>query len=176
MTGNPRVAHGSGAIACSATRKNGQGLVEFALILPVLAILLFGIVQAGITFGAYNGLINAVRDSARYGSVCSGALDCGQQTADHLIAGIGSGVFAYTPGSDHSQVTYSTYQDAGGLWNIQIHVTGCVQGLIFVPFVGSLFGWNGGVPLQSTEIFRVEGQPSTVSPPTPTPGSDGTCH
>lgn len=47
------------------TRDGGQALTEFALIAPILFLLLFGVIQLGLLFGAQNGLVNGVRDAAR---------------------------------------------------------------------------------------------------------------
>jgi hypothetical protein len=43
----------------------GQALTEFALIAPILFLLLFGVLQVGLLFGSQNGLVNGVRDAAR---------------------------------------------------------------------------------------------------------------
>jgi len=53
----------------SLGKKNGQGLVEFALILPVLLLLLFGIIDFGWMIFNYSQLYNAMREATRYGSV-----------------------------------------------------------------------------------------------------------
>ncbi|HIQ01886.1 MAG TPA: hypothetical protein EYH30_07120, partial [Anaerolineales bacterium] len=44
----------------------GQTLVEFALILPVLLLLLFGIIEFGAAFHAWLTLEHAAREAARY--------------------------------------------------------------------------------------------------------------
>jgi Flp pilus assembly protein TadG len=44
-------------------------MTEFALVLPILALLLFGVIQFGITFNNYITLTDAVRAGARKGSV-----------------------------------------------------------------------------------------------------------
>jgi Flp pilus assembly protein TadG len=44
---------------------NGQGLVEFALVLPVLALIILGIVKFGIVYNNYIQLTNAVGVGAR---------------------------------------------------------------------------------------------------------------
>lgn len=49
--------------------QNGQTMTEFALVLPLLALLLFGIIQFGITFNNYITLTDAVRAGARKGAV-----------------------------------------------------------------------------------------------------------
>jgi Flp pilus assembly protein TadG len=46
-------------------REDGQTLVEFAVVAPLLIILLFGIVQFGLVFHQYLGLTDAVRAGAR---------------------------------------------------------------------------------------------------------------
>lgn len=49
--------------------ERGQAVVEFALVLPFLFILLFGIIQGGITLNHYLTLTDAVRAGARTASV-----------------------------------------------------------------------------------------------------------
>ena len=44
-------------------------MTEFALVLPLLVLLLFGIIQFGITFNNYITLTDAVRAGARQGAV-----------------------------------------------------------------------------------------------------------
>jgi Flp pilus assembly protein TadG len=45
--------------------ERGQSLTEFALVLPLLMLVLFGIIQFGITFNNYISLTDAVRSGAR---------------------------------------------------------------------------------------------------------------
>ena len=47
----------------------GQELVEFALILPLLLLLFFGIIEVGRLMLSYNTIANAAREGARYGIV-----------------------------------------------------------------------------------------------------------
>ena len=55
----------------------GAALVEFAIIFPVLIILLFGMIDFGRAFFTRNNLVAAAREGARYGAVlpnaCAGA-------------------------------------------------------------------------------------------------------
>jgi Flp pilus assembly protein TadG len=53
----------------SRKREKGQTLTEFALVLPILALLLFGVIQFGIVFHQYVTLTDAVRAGARQGAV-----------------------------------------------------------------------------------------------------------
>ncbi len=51
--------------ACSL----GQGLVEFALVLPLLLLVMLGVIEFSYAFAVYSGLFNAAREGARYGVV-----------------------------------------------------------------------------------------------------------
>lgn len=50
-------------------RGRGQALVEFALVIPIFLLLIFGLVDLGRAVFANNSLAEAARDGARYGSV-----------------------------------------------------------------------------------------------------------
>jgi Flp pilus assembly protein TadG len=50
-------------------RSRGQSLVEFSLILTPLALVLLGLLQFGFIFNAYITMTNAVRESARIGTI-----------------------------------------------------------------------------------------------------------
>jgi Flp pilus assembly protein TadG len=58
-----------------APRERGQAMVEMAIVLPVLAILLFGLIQFGLLFRDYLALVDAVRAGARVAAVSRGADD-----------------------------------------------------------------------------------------------------
>jgi Flp pilus assembly protein TadG len=47
--------------------ERGQTMTEFAIVLPILALLLFGVIQFGIAFNNYITLTDAVRAGARKG-------------------------------------------------------------------------------------------------------------
>jgi Flp pilus assembly protein TadG len=49
--------------------EQGQTMTEFALVLPILIVLLFGIIQFGIAFNNYVTLTDAVRAGARKAAV-----------------------------------------------------------------------------------------------------------
>jgi Flp pilus assembly protein TadG len=49
--------------------ERGQSLTEFALALPILALLLFAVIQFGIVFNNYVTLTDATRAGARKGAV-----------------------------------------------------------------------------------------------------------
>ena len=55
--------------------ERGQTMVEFAVVLPVLALLLFGVIQFGIAFNSYLTITDAVRAGARKAAVSAEAVD-----------------------------------------------------------------------------------------------------
>ena len=50
-------------------KRKGQGLVEFALVFPVLMLLLFATIELGWVAFSYNQIFNALREGLRYASV-----------------------------------------------------------------------------------------------------------
>lgn len=50
-------------------------MVEFAIILPVVLLLVFGVIQFGMVFSAYISLRNASSVAARYAALANGADD-----------------------------------------------------------------------------------------------------
>jgi len=57
------------------TRSRGQGLVEFALVLPVFMVILIGMVDLGRAIWANNSVANAAREAARFASVHGGSCE-----------------------------------------------------------------------------------------------------
>lgn len=57
-------------------RTRGQALVEFALVLPIFFLLLFGIIDVGRLVYVSNAFNQAAREAARYGSVEQWQFSC----------------------------------------------------------------------------------------------------
>jgi Flp pilus assembly protein TadG len=57
--------------------EQGQTMVEFAMVLPVLCLLLFGVIQFGLIFNNYVTLTDAVRAGARKAAVSRQTTDPG---------------------------------------------------------------------------------------------------
>lgn len=71
-------------------RSRGQGLLEFALILPLLLLFILGTIEVGRMLAIYSSLSGAAKQAARYGSVAgdSDALASGEQSFYLDCAGI----------------------------------------------------------------------------------------
>lgn len=65
-----------------AADENGAQLVEFALVLPILAALLLGIITGGIALNSSVSMNNAARESARFGATLPVAPSMGDYLQD----------------------------------------------------------------------------------------------
>lgn len=95
-------------------RNEGQALVEFALVIPLFLLLLFGIVDFGRYVYTANGLNQAAREAARVGSVglrpeCTGMRDaCIKQIARTRVPGI-IGTISFPSAASGEAVTTGLY-------------------------------------------------------------------
>jgi Flp pilus assembly protein TadG len=71
-------------------RSRGQGLVEFAFVLPVFLVLVMGIADLGLAVFAYNSITNAAREGARLAIV-------NQDTAKITLKATSQAAVARTP-------------------------------------------------------------------------------
>lgn len=64
--------------------EKGQSVVEFAILLPILLLLLMGIIQFGIIFSAQIALTNAAREGARAASVGKNEAEVKERVMDAI--------------------------------------------------------------------------------------------
>lgn len=82
-----------------ARSERGQAMVEFALVLPILLVLVLGIIQFGILFNNYVTLTDAVRAGARQAAVSRTLPDPVKVTEDRVkgsAAGLNAGDLGIT--------------------------------------------------------------------------------
>ena len=171
-------------------RPRGQALVEFAIVLPILALLLLGIIQFAFIFAAQIGVTNAAREAARIAAV--------SPTADNTQAGTNAqnvylrltnttngllkqNVFAFgsaniVRSTDIAAVTGYTqvcYRDdaaaAAGEFTVFVKVQAVYRHPIFIPLLGALLDGidgvsDGGLRIATAEKMRVENQTLLSSP------------
>lgn len=68
--------------------EDGTAALEFALILPLLLVLLLGIVTVGLTYSNGLGLKNAVREGSRFGATADASPALASAWADNVISQI----------------------------------------------------------------------------------------
>ena len=56
-------------------KNKAQAMVEFAIVLPMLLLLLYGILEAGRLLFIYSTIVTASRQAVRYGSATGQGLD-----------------------------------------------------------------------------------------------------
>ena len=89
--------------------ERGQTMTEFAFVLPILLVVLFGIIQFGIAFNNYVALTDAARAASRKGAVSRSSSD---PKGDCESTGYAAGANLKNPGTDFV-VTCSSDWSAG---------------------------------------------------------------
>jgi Flp pilus assembly protein TadG len=156
----------------SSGRRRGQALVEFALVLPILLLFIFGIIDAGRLIFTYNTVGNAARDGVRVAIVNqsspSGTNTCDTTSsfADPVGCAVVAGLALQLTPADVS-VKYRTAADDADCTTISIgclavvKVTGHFQAL--TPIIGQIIG---PTDISSTAKVPVE-RVCTNPPPSP---------
>jgi Flp pilus assembly protein TadG len=77
------------ARACPERKWRGQAIVEFALAIPFIFMLIFGVIEFGRLMFSYSLVVTAAREAARYGSAVENYQDCaGIQDAAVRVGGM----------------------------------------------------------------------------------------
>lgn len=152
--------------------ERGQALVEFALVSPVLFLILFAIIQLGFLLGGQLGLVNAVRDTARAAATyrVSDAATAGT-ACTALATQLDRTLSAQLPGYTSSRMTRTaTYSWVGSAGNYSVVLTLDVRyrHSLFIPLVGNLLDGADGtsdntLALTAREVMRIENPPLTTT-------------
>ncbi|MGE5247789.1 MAG: TadE family protein [Verrucomicrobiota bacterium] len=125
-------------------KRKGQGLVEFALVVPMLLVLAFGIAEFGRAWMTKNILTGAAREAARLAAVRApyGGQTAAEARANAILtsAGItGATVVVSIPDTEFSAVTTTV------TYNFPVVIVGFIPGLDL-----------STIPLSSTTTMRRE--------------------
>jgi Flp pilus assembly protein TadG len=160
-------------------------MAEFALILPIALLVLFGIIQFGFLFASQIGMVNALREATRYASTSpvsdnatadsSGDTICNYLLGDAPFAG--SGAMNKMPGYERAfagpaSVKYTSYADphAGTpTYSVRLTIYAEYRHLLLVPLVNVILDGLDGASdsrfrLGATETMRVENQLLSTDP------------
>ena len=130
-------------------REAGAALVEFAIILPLVVLLLFGIVEASWAFSQANDVRHGAREGARLAAVDWGDVTAiGNEVCDRMD--IGGSIVTVTLGAATSPAESGSRGSEG---RITVEVT-------YQSITGFLDGWLGGKQITSDIDFNLE-QPIT---------------
>jgi Flp pilus assembly protein TadG len=131
--------------------EKGSELIEFALVAPVLILLLAGIFDFGMMFRSFEAVTNAAREGARVG-VLPGYADADVQTRvnDYLtVSGLA--------GARTINVTTIPQATGAGTFTARaVEVSYSYQFVVLGP-IGSAFGGSfGTIPLRAVSVMRTE--------------------
>lgn len=145
----------------------GQALPEFALVAPILFLMLFGVIQIGFTLSGQIGLTNAAREAARYAATVPNTTPAAVVTElttrqmpkaipGFRASSVGASTVAYcaAPNPNHDAANYPSY-------SIRVRVNAVYRHPMLIPFVGQLIDAVDGVAdnaltARVTEEMRVE--------------------
>jgi len=119
--------------------EKGASAVEFALILPILIILVFGIVEFGIAFNNYITITHAAREGARIAAV-----DLNNPDLKNIII-----ERAFPVQITEDDIVISTTEEKNIGDPVEVEITYNIS--ITIPLVGS---WD--IPLKNKAIMRLE--------------------
>lgn len=139
-------------------RESGASLVEFALLAPLLLLLLLGIVEFGWLFGQLNDVKHGAREGARFAAVDAGA------TGD-IVNYVCDSMDGLSAGMTQIEVTLTGGGAKGSIGTIAVDAQ--VASLSGVPFITPFLPSS----LSSEVDFRLEQASSWI----PHVGSGGTC-
>lgn len=167
--------------SCGRPRRQarGQALPEFALILPVLALVLLSILQIAVVIGTQIGLTNAAREAARIASVTvtadsAAAAVNGNKVLDRLRnVLLPTNVLTFAPGQldggdcssgAGTRITYVAENDVGGKPAVFVRVDVVYRHPLFIPLVGTILDGLDGTPNDgfragASEELRVDNVP-----------------
>lgn len=124
--------------------ETGAAMVEFALILPLLVLLLLGIIQFGFIFNAQITLTSAVREGARHAVVGNTDEDVKQRVIDYSTALLLK--------LNKNGIEVKDDEDAKGNKTKEVTAEGTVD--LVMPFLGKLI--ENPFPLKAKSIMRNE--------------------
>ena len=127
--------------------EDGQGIVEFAIAIPLVLFVLLGILEFGWLFNAKITLTSAAREGARAAVVST--IDQEQRAYLASVEAV-SGVSGITIPNDTTHFKYSTNSEViNNTNNVIVEIKGMVN-----PIVGLFF--KGPVAIQAKAVMRIE--------------------
>ena len=166
----------------------GQALAEFALVAPIFFLLVFGVIQLGLIFGAQNALVDGVRDATRKAATYRVSEDTYSDPAlwasicDAIEQTLLDSVGRY-PGADTSAgrltptIAYEWVPDPTGPgYSFVAYVSAVYAHPVFLPIdpllaimgLSSTGAFQNSIDLGASEQMRVE-NPSLDAPTNPAP-------
>ncbi|MBN1259754.1 MAG: pilus assembly protein [Anaerolineae bacterium] len=125
----------------SLKAQKGQELVEFALVAPVLILLIVAIVEFMLVVLSYNTIANAAREGARYGSI---------HPSD--VAGIEAAARDMAPSLDHDRLIIVISFPSGA---VRVEATYALD--MFTTAIVEALGGNPTMQIRAVATMQLEG-------------------
>lgn len=138
--------------------ERGQSAVEFALILPILIIILLGIVEFGWFLNAKITITSAAREGARVYAIHGDKDDVSTRVTDAVANTLSPTSVQQVTGSP----ALSTIKDVSGIKMAEVTVTGKVSGITgffsrpFMGFFNAVIDSDNTLTMSSKASMRVE--------------------
>lgn len=133
--------------------QRGSVMVEFALVAPLLILILIGIMVLGVVINAKIVVAGAAREAGRTWAIVKNDHVAREKAAEAIVSG---GLKAHADG----QTLFNPHQDVQFMrQGDYIQVSVAYRQPTFVPLLGELMGTSGTggyLTLRSQAIFRVE--------------------
>ena len=142
----------------NANGQRGATLLEFALILPALLLVIFGVLDLGFAIYAQNTMSLATREGARVGIVNPDTNAIKQRVRDKAFAlSLGEVHVCYNTSSTGFCGVDSGTRVVSTTFGVTLTVSAVYTYTPFTPVIGDLLG-NGGLLLKSQSSMIVECQ------------------
>lgn len=140
-------------------RERGAAAIEFALILPLLVVLAFGIIEFSILFYNKAMITNASREGARAGIVYNFPNRPSAADITNVVNGYCASHLITFGNTARSPVTVATGIGGGSGANLTVTVTYTYDFLVLPNFLGAFFSNNNfgnSITLGATTVMRLE--------------------
>lgn len=127
--------------------EKGQSMVEFAIVLPILLLLICGIMDFGWLYYNQLALMNSVREGARYAVVISTDMDCENKVKTRINT--------VAPASLKPMQITVTWSKPAAKDEGDVTVVGTSNVHVLTPILG-VFSSNQQKTLQAKVVMRVE--------------------
>ena len=129
--------------------EDGQDLVEYALVLPLLLLLIFGIIEFSLILMAYVTIANSARDGVRAG-ILPPTTACNQACRDAQMV---TAAEALTVGLDPAALTIATSRPTAITVRVQVEYD---APLLVLGHLVAALGGTTSVPLLVVATMQVE--------------------
>ena len=146
-------------------RKNGSATVEFALILPLFALMVYGMTEFGRAWFTMHVITNATREGARRAIIQGSSTTNVRSTINNYLSSSGLNTLPEASivtrvNNNNVDVSTATTNDTVSVtvnYGFQVLTGSIIPTLTSLPIMGGRsVAWSGTIPLSNTAVMRHE--------------------